>query len=204
MSLKQLFVKDYGGNDEDDYSSAVYTQQDVYDSLFYVLDQVNLPPTLQTHTHVTHWLLSLSTHSFEENYGAAEQLKWSIQQNNRVTESRFLTSTVGVLAAKINSPTVYFTTHSPWYYQKIQGIHGNLWELKPTLSAHDLWSLRQHCIKKKTTRFCKGYYDMGSGTPWETTTLWPRADTGLIKTPFWQVHISRLLPSSNPASVKVC
>lgn len=51
MTLKHLFVKDYGGSDEDDYSSAVYTQQDVYDSLFYVLDQVNPPPTPQTHTH---------------------------------------------------------------------------------------------------------------------------------------------------------
>uniref|UniRef100_UPI003AAC0B83 mucolipin-2 n=1 Tax=Centroberyx gerrardi TaxID=166262 RepID=UPI003AAC0B83 len=39
MALKNLFLKDYSGVDEDDYSIAVYTQQDVYDSLFYVLDQ---------------------------------------------------------------------------------------------------------------------------------------------------------------------
>uniref|UniRef100_A0A8C9X015 Mucolipin TRP cation channel 2 n=1 Tax=Sander lucioperca TaxID=283035 RepID=A0A8C9X015_SANLU len=39
MALKNLFLKDYGGVDEDDYSVAVYTQQSVYDSLFYVLDQ---------------------------------------------------------------------------------------------------------------------------------------------------------------------
>nr|XP_057928504.1 mucolipin-2 [Doryrhamphus excisus] len=39
MALKNLFLKDYGGTDEDDYCVAVYTQQDVYDSLFHVLDQ---------------------------------------------------------------------------------------------------------------------------------------------------------------------
>lgn len=39
MALKNLFLKDYSGVDEDDYSVAVYTQHDVYDSLFYVLDQ---------------------------------------------------------------------------------------------------------------------------------------------------------------------
>ncbi|XP_034386126.1 mucolipin-2 isoform X1 [Cyclopterus lumpus] len=39
MALKNLFLKDYSGVDEDDYSVAVYTQQRVYDSLFYVLDQ---------------------------------------------------------------------------------------------------------------------------------------------------------------------
>ncbi|XP_057697712.1 mucolipin-2 isoform X2 [Corythoichthys intestinalis] len=39
MALKNLFLKDYSGVDEDDYSVAVYSQQGVYDSLFYVLDQ---------------------------------------------------------------------------------------------------------------------------------------------------------------------
>ncbi|XP_041862974.1 mucolipin-2 isoform X1 [Melanotaenia boesemani] len=39
MALKKLFLKDYSGVDEDDYSVAVYTQQAVYDSLFYVLEQ---------------------------------------------------------------------------------------------------------------------------------------------------------------------
>ncbi|XP_032382386.1 mucolipin-2 [Etheostoma spectabile] len=39
MALKNLFLKDYGGVDEDDYSVAAYTQQSVYDCLFYVLDQ---------------------------------------------------------------------------------------------------------------------------------------------------------------------
>ncbi|KAM3619298.1 uncharacterized protein V6R79_005804 [Siganus canaliculatus] len=39
MALKNLFLKGYSGVDEDDYCIAVYTQQDVYDSLFYVLDQ---------------------------------------------------------------------------------------------------------------------------------------------------------------------
>ncbi|XP_034003169.1 mucolipin-2 isoform X2 [Trematomus bernacchii] len=39
MALKNLFLKDYSGVDEDDYSVAVYNQQQVYDSLFFVLDQ---------------------------------------------------------------------------------------------------------------------------------------------------------------------
>uniref|UniRef100_A0A8C7XLT9 Mucolipin TRP cation channel 2 n=1 Tax=Oryzias sinensis TaxID=183150 RepID=A0A8C7XLT9_9TELE len=39
MALKNLFIKGYSGVDEDDFSIAVYTQRDVYDSLFYVLDQ---------------------------------------------------------------------------------------------------------------------------------------------------------------------
>ncbi|KAM6922085.1 mucolipin-2 [Xenentodon cancila] len=39
VALKNLFLKGYSGVDEDDYSVAVYTQRDVYNSLFYVLDQ---------------------------------------------------------------------------------------------------------------------------------------------------------------------
>ncbi|XP_068176252.1 mucolipin-2 [Antennarius striatus] len=39
MAFKNLFLKGYSGVDEDDYSISVYTQHDVYDSLFYVLDQ---------------------------------------------------------------------------------------------------------------------------------------------------------------------
>uniref|UniRef100_A0A7N6BPQ6 Polycystin cation channel PKD1/PKD2 domain-containing protein n=1 Tax=Anabas testudineus TaxID=64144 RepID=A0A7N6BPQ6_ANATE len=39
MALKNLFLKGYSGVDEDDYCVAVYTQHDVYESLFYVLDQ---------------------------------------------------------------------------------------------------------------------------------------------------------------------
>ncbi|KAK0143385.1 Mucolipin-2 [Merluccius polli] len=41
MALKNLFLKDYSGVDEDDYSIAVYTQQGVYDALFHVLDQAS-------------------------------------------------------------------------------------------------------------------------------------------------------------------
>uniref|UniRef100_A0A4W6F8W0 Mucolipin TRP cation channel 2 n=1 Tax=Lates calcarifer TaxID=8187 RepID=A0A4W6F8W0_LATCA len=48
MALKNLFLKDYSGVDEDDYSVAVYTQQDVYDSLFYVLDQYSQLGRLST------------------------------------------------------------------------------------------------------------------------------------------------------------
>lgn len=43
MALKNLFIKGYSGVDEDDFSIAVYTQRDVYDSLFYVLDQASQP-----------------------------------------------------------------------------------------------------------------------------------------------------------------
>ncbi|XP_039887087.1 mucolipin-2 [Simochromis diagramma] len=39
MALKHLFLKGYSGLDEDDYSVAVYTKHDVYESLFYVMDQ---------------------------------------------------------------------------------------------------------------------------------------------------------------------
>jgi len=51
MTLKNLLLKDYTGVDEDDYSVAVYTQQHVYDSLFYVLDQACTHTLAQTHTH---------------------------------------------------------------------------------------------------------------------------------------------------------
>ena len=46
MALKSLFLRGYSGMDEDDYSVAVYTQQGVYDSLFYVLDQASVPRKL--------------------------------------------------------------------------------------------------------------------------------------------------------------
>ncbi|KAF7202356.1 mucolipin-2 isoform X1 [Nothobranchius furzeri] len=39
MALKNLFLKDYSGVDEDDFSISVYTQRAVYDSLFHVIDQ---------------------------------------------------------------------------------------------------------------------------------------------------------------------
>ncbi|KAI1891990.1 hypothetical protein AGOR_G00149390 [Albula goreensis] len=39
MAFKSLFVRGYSGADEDDYSVAMYSQQDVHESLFYVLDQ---------------------------------------------------------------------------------------------------------------------------------------------------------------------
>ncbi|XP_073501368.1 mucolipin-2 [Phyllobates terribilis] len=39
MAFKHLFLKGYTGTDEDDYSRTVYTQRDLYDSIFYVIDQ---------------------------------------------------------------------------------------------------------------------------------------------------------------------
>lgn len=42
VAFKHLFLKGYSGVDEDDYSCSIYTQQDAYDSIFYVIDQVSV------------------------------------------------------------------------------------------------------------------------------------------------------------------
>uniref|UniRef100_A0A8D0DV09 Mucolipin TRP cation channel 2 n=1 Tax=Salvator merianae TaxID=96440 RepID=A0A8D0DV09_SALMN len=39
MAFKHLFLKNYSGVDEDDYSCSIYTQQDVYDSIFFAINQ---------------------------------------------------------------------------------------------------------------------------------------------------------------------
>nr|XP_008164835.3 mucolipin-2 isoform X1 [Chrysemys picta bellii] len=39
IAFKHLFLKGYSGVDEDDYSCSVYTQQDVYDSIFFAINQ---------------------------------------------------------------------------------------------------------------------------------------------------------------------
>ncbi|XP_048354786.1 mucolipin-2 [Sphaerodactylus townsendi] len=39
VAFKHLFLKNYSGVDEDDYSCSVYTQQDVYDSMFFAINQ---------------------------------------------------------------------------------------------------------------------------------------------------------------------
>uniref|UniRef100_A0A8U8AYP2 Mucolipin TRP cation channel 2 n=1 Tax=Geospiza parvula TaxID=87175 RepID=A0A8U8AYP2_GEOPR len=39
VAFKHLFLKGYSGTDEDDYSCSIYTQQDAYDSIFYVINQ---------------------------------------------------------------------------------------------------------------------------------------------------------------------
>ncbi|KAJ7400977.1 mucolipin-3 isoform X1 [Pitangus sulphuratus] len=39
VAFKHLFLKGYSGVDEDDYSCSIYTQQDAYDSIFYVINQ---------------------------------------------------------------------------------------------------------------------------------------------------------------------
>ncbi|XP_041339100.1 mucolipin-2 [Pyrgilauda ruficollis] len=39
VAFKHLFLKGYSGADEDDYSCSIYTQQDAYDSIFYVINQ---------------------------------------------------------------------------------------------------------------------------------------------------------------------
>ncbi|OXB55463.1 hypothetical protein ASZ78_012895 [Callipepla squamata] len=43
VAFKHLFLKGYSGVDEDDYSCSIYTQQDAYDSIFYVIDQALKP-----------------------------------------------------------------------------------------------------------------------------------------------------------------
>lgn len=42
IAFKHLFLKGYSGVDEDDYSCSVYTQQDVYDSIFFAINQVSV------------------------------------------------------------------------------------------------------------------------------------------------------------------
>ncbi|XP_032157852.1 mucolipin-2 isoform X2 [Mustela erminea] len=39
VAFKHLFLKGYSGTDEDDYSCSVYTQEDVYESIFFALSQ---------------------------------------------------------------------------------------------------------------------------------------------------------------------
>ncbi|XP_066453965.1 mucolipin-2 isoform X2 [Eleutherodactylus coqui] len=39
MAFKHLFIKGYTGVDEDDYCRTVYTQEDLYQSIFYVIDR---------------------------------------------------------------------------------------------------------------------------------------------------------------------
>ncbi|XP_066480267.1 mucolipin-2 [Tiliqua scincoides] len=39
VAFKHLFLKNYSGVDEDDYSSSVYTQHDVYDRIFFAINQ---------------------------------------------------------------------------------------------------------------------------------------------------------------------
>lgn len=53
MALKNLFLKGYSGVDEDDYCVAFYTQHDVYDGLFYVLDQASLTLIFMTEILIT-------------------------------------------------------------------------------------------------------------------------------------------------------
>lgn len=42
VAFKHLFLKGYSGTDEDDYSCSVYTQEDVYESIFFVLSQASV------------------------------------------------------------------------------------------------------------------------------------------------------------------
>ncbi|KAF4793095.1 hypothetical protein TURU_114851 [Turdus rufiventris] len=41
VAFKHIFLKGYSGTDEDDYSCSIYTQQDAYDSIFYVINQID-------------------------------------------------------------------------------------------------------------------------------------------------------------------
>ncbi|XP_010635022.1 mucolipin-2 [Fukomys damarensis] len=39
VAFKHLFLKDYSGADEDDYSCSIYTQEDAYESIFFAINQ---------------------------------------------------------------------------------------------------------------------------------------------------------------------
>lgn len=41
VAFKYLFLKGYSGVDEDNYSCSVYTQEDAYESIFYVINQAS-------------------------------------------------------------------------------------------------------------------------------------------------------------------
>lgn len=42
LAFKHLFLKGFSGVDEDDYSCSVYTQEDVYDSIFFAIKQARV------------------------------------------------------------------------------------------------------------------------------------------------------------------
>ncbi|XP_073213309.1 mucolipin-2 isoform X2 [Lepidochelys kempii] len=50
IAFKHLFLKGYSGVDEDDYSCSVYTQQDVYDSIFFAINQYRQLKTISLGT----------------------------------------------------------------------------------------------------------------------------------------------------------
>lgn len=56
VAFKHLFLKGYSGTDEDDYSCSIYTQQDAYDSIFYVINQVGVSFNLR---------ICIDTYNFE-------------------------------------------------------------------------------------------------------------------------------------------
>ncbi|XP_028919942.1 mucolipin-2 isoform X1 [Ornithorhynchus anatinus] len=56
VAFKHLFLKNYSGVDEDDYSCSVYTQKDVYDSIFFAIHQYHRLKNI-----------SLGTLGYEEN-----------------------------------------------------------------------------------------------------------------------------------------
>ncbi|POI31007.1 hypothetical protein CIB84_005241, partial [Bambusicola thoracicus] len=52
VAFKHLFLKGYSGVDEDDYSCSIYTQQDAYDSIFYVIDQATAEPITDARSYI--------------------------------------------------------------------------------------------------------------------------------------------------------
>ncbi|XP_004639351.1 mucolipin-2 isoform X2 [Octodon degus] len=42
VAFKHLFLKNYSGTDEDDYSCSIYTQEDAYESIFFAINQYHL------------------------------------------------------------------------------------------------------------------------------------------------------------------
>ncbi|XP_078012678.1 mucolipin-2 isoform X3 [Phascolarctos cinereus] len=74
VAFKHLFLKGYSGIDEDDYSCSVYTQENVYESIFFVINQYHRLKNI-----------SLGVVGYEENEGDRIGLKVCKQQYKKGT-----------------------------------------------------------------------------------------------------------------------
>uniref|UniRef100_H0V8I0 Mucolipin TRP cation channel 2 n=3 Tax=Cavia porcellus TaxID=10141 RepID=H0V8I0_CAVPO len=72
VAFKHLFLKNYSGTDEDDYSCSIYTQGDAYESIFFAINQYHLLKNI-----------SLATLDYGENEDNRIGLKVCKQQYKR-------------------------------------------------------------------------------------------------------------------------
>ncbi|XP_076431238.1 mucolipin-2 isoform X3 [Peromyscus maniculatus bairdii] len=68
VAFKHLFLKGFSGSDEDDYSCSIYTQEDVYESIFFAIKQ---------YRHLKN--ISLATLGYGENEDSRTGLKFCKQ-----------------------------------------------------------------------------------------------------------------------------